>query len=51
MLSEKKTESNKAIKIKPSQSRRSVDVVVAHEHRNYYSWPNGYISGIVFPRF
>lgn len=42
-------EGNKAIKIKPSQSRRSVDVVVAHEHRNYYSWPNGYISGIVFP--
>ena len=43
------TEGNKAIKIKPSQSRRSVDVVVAHEHRNYYSWPNGYTSGIVLP--
>lgn len=43
------TEGNKAIKIKPSQSRRSVDVVVAHQHRNYYSWPNGYVPGIVFP--
>jgi hypothetical protein len=43
------TEGNKAIKIQPSQSRRSVDVVVAHEHRRYYSWPHGYTSGIVFP--
>lgn len=29
------TEGNKAIKIKPSESRRSVDVVIAHQHHNY----------------
>lgn len=23
--------------------------MVAQQHRNYYSWPNGYTSGIVFP--
>lgn len=39
----------KAIKIKPNQSRRSVDVIVAHEYRRYHSWPYGYTSGIVFP--
>lgn len=43
------TEGKKAIKIKPSESRRSVDVVVAYQYRRYYSWPHGYTSGIVFP--
>lgn len=41
-------EGKKAIKIKSNQSRRSVDVVVAHEYRRYHSWPHGYTSGIVF---
>ena len=41
-------EGKKAIKIKPNLSRRSVDVVVAHQHRRYHSWPHNYTSGIVF---
>src|SRR3989344_2174676 len=41
-------EGKKAIKIKPNQSRRSVDVVVAHQHCRYHSWPHVYTSGIVF---
>jgi hypothetical protein len=41
-------EGKKAIKIKPNLSRRSVDVVVAHQHRRYHSWPYGYTPGIVF---
>ena len=41
-------EGKKAIKIKPNSSRRSVDVVVAHQHRRYHGWPHNYTSGIVF---
>lgn len=42
-------EGGKAIHIKPSLSRRSVDVVVAFQYRRYYDWPNGYTPGIAFP--
>lgn len=44
---------NKAVKIKPTTNRRSSDVVVCWEYRNFKSF-NGqrtddYVSGIVFP--
>jgi len=44
---------NKAIKIKPSPGRRSADVVVCYEYRNFRSFSGerteDYVAGIIFP--
>lgn len=44
---------NKAIKIKPNQSRRNADVVPCFQYRRYTRYmsvyDNSYISGIIFP--